>query len=83
MELLDKLKSHIRFEEGMDDAMLPSYLAASQSYVQTATGGQDEYSILLVAGIMNEYRAADKEMQSALDAITPFLVQAVFKEVAE
>lgn len=83
MELLELFKSHINFEEGMDDVMLPAFLSAAENYVQTATGGNDQYSILLVAGIMNEYRAADKEMESALNAITPFLVQAVFNEVAE
>lgn len=83
VELLELLKGHINFEKGMDETMLPVYLKSAESYVYTATGGSDQYSILLVAGIMNEYRAADKELESALNAITPFIVQAVFNEVAE
>ncbi|PFE03822.1 hypothetical protein CN288_12595, partial [Bacillus sp. AFS023182] len=32
-DLIDKFKSHIHFEEGMDDSMLSFYLTTAQKYV--------------------------------------------------
>lgn len=78
--LLEKLKQHIHFEEGMDESMLSIYLASAQRYVQTATGAQTEYLVLLVAGIMYEYRVAEDDLAKALDAITPFIVQEAFAD---
>lgn len=77
-DLLDKLKSHLRIEEGMDTSMLPFYIANAQRYVQTATGGQDEWLVIMIAGIMYEYRVSEKELGDALDAMTPFIVQGAF-----
>lgn len=79
MELVDKFKSHINFEEGMDDTMLSFYLEMAKDYVRTATGGQKEYLILLVAGIAFEYRVAEGELEKALSAITPFIIQGVLQ----
>ena len=76
-ELIDKFKSHIHFEEGMDDTMLSFYLDMARKYVKTATGGDDEYLILMVAGIANEYRVSEDELDKALAAITPFIIQGV------
>jgi hypothetical protein len=79
-EYLAKLKSHIHWEEGMDETMLPFYIKSAQKYVQTATGKQDDYLVLMVAGIMNDYRVSEKELEQALDALTPFFVQEVFND---
>lgn len=80
---LDKFKSHIHFEEGMDDSMLSFYLEMAKGYVMTATGGQKEYLIFMVAAIANEYRVAEDELDKALGAITPFIVQGVVQNAEE
>ena len=76
--MIEKLKEHIHWEEGMDENMLSFYLNAAKEYVKNATGGEKEYIVLLVAGIMYDYRVSDWQMKEALDAITPFIVQEVF-----
>lgn len=84
METLnEKLKSHIHWEEGMDDSMLSFYLKSAKTYVKTATGKETEYLVLMVAGIMYDYRISDWQLKDALDAITPFLVQEVYASGAE
>lgn len=80
MELIDKLKSHLHWEEGMDDSMLPFYLDNAKRYVQKATDGQSEYLVLLVAGIMYEYRVSEEELMKALNAITPFIILEQFDD---
>ena len=62
----------------MDETMLPSYIERAKKYVKKATGGQDEWLIIMVAGIFYEYRVSEKELGQALDAITPFLIQEAF-----
>ncbi|PZQ20707.1 MAG: hypothetical protein DI558_12755, partial [Corynebacterium propinquum] len=59
LSLEEKFKAHIHFEEGMDDSMLSFYLNMAKNYVKTATGGQEEYLILMVAGIAYEYRVSE------------------------
>lgn len=81
--MIEKLKSHIHWEEGMDESMLSFYLDAAKDYVQTATGGQKEYLVLMVAGIMYDYRVSDWQLREALDAITPFLIQEVYDDGEE
>ncbi|MEY8538977.1 head-tail connector protein [Lactococcus muris] len=76
--LVEKLKSHLHFEEGMDDSLLHLYIQNAKQYVKKATGKQAEYLIIMVAGIMFEYRVAEKELGEALDAMTPFFVQESF-----
>ncbi|OUB57048.1 head-tail connector protein [Bacillus sp. PPSBB_2] len=77
-ELIEKLKSHIHWEEGMDETMLSFYITQAKTYVKNATGKQTEYLIIMVAGIYYDYRIAEKELEQALDALTPFFVQEVF-----
>ncbi|EMY5504751.1 head-tail connector protein [Bacillus wiedmannii] len=77
-ELIEKLKSHIHWEEGMDETMLSFYITQAKTYVKNATGKQTEYLIIMVAGIFYDYRVAEKELEQALDALTPFFVQEVF-----
>ncbi|MBG9841762.1 phage protein [Bacillus tropicus] len=81
--LIDKLKSHIHWEEGMDDSLLSFYLTNAQRYVQNATGSQTEYLVIMVAGIMYEYRVSEKELEQALNAMTPLFVQEVFIDAEE
>lgn len=80
--LEDQLKKHLQIEEGMDISMLSFYIESAKEYVQTATGGQKEYLVIMVAGIMFDYRVAEKELGEALDAMTPFFVQEVFNQDA-
>lgn len=80
-EYVIKLKSHIHWEEGMDDTMLPFYLEQAKTYVMTATNKQTEYLVIMTAGIFYEYRVAEKELGEALDAMTPFFVQEVYSDV--
>lgn len=81
--MIEKLKSHIHWEEGMDDTMLSFYIENAQRYVKKATGGQTEYLVIMVAGIMYEYRLAERELGEALDAMTPFFVQEVYYDGTE
>ncbi|MEM5663818.1 head-tail connector protein [Bacillus toyonensis] len=77
-DLIEKLKSHIHWEEGMDETMLSFYINQAKTYVKNATGKQTEYLIIMVAGIFYDYRVAEKELEQALDALTPFFIQEVF-----
>lgn len=76
--LLEKLKSHIEWEDGMDETMLPGYLSAATNYVKNATGGTSEQLVLMVAAILNDFRVPEKDMIGALDSLTPFFVQEVY-----
>ncbi|ASN71450.1 head-tail connector protein [Bacillus toyonensis] len=77
-DLIEKLKSHIHWEEGMDETMLSFYITQAKTYVKNATGKQTEYLIIMVAGIFYDYRVAEKELGQALDAMTPFFIQEVY-----
>ncbi|WP_367899806.1 head-tail connector protein [Bacillus pseudomycoides] len=79
-ELIEKLKSHIHWEEGMDESMLSFYINQAKTYVKNATGKQAEYLIIMVAGIYYDYRVAEKELEQALDALTPMFVQEVYAD---
>ncbi|MBO0475394.1 phage gp6-like head-tail connector protein [Enterococcus ureasiticus] len=83
LSLERKFKAHIHFEEGMDDSMLSFYLEMAKEYVKTATGGQQDYLILMVAGIAYEYRVAEGELEAALGSITPFIIQGVMQNAEE
>ncbi|HDR4614619.1 TPA: phage head-tail connector protein [Bacillus cereus] len=77
-ELIEKLKSHIHWEEGMDDSLLSFYIEQGQRYVKKACGREVEYLVIMCAGIFYEYRVAEKELEQALDALTPFFIQEVY-----
>ncbi|MBG9540449.1 head-tail connector protein [Bacillus thuringiensis] len=77
-DLIEKLKSHIHWEEGMDDSMLSFYIMQGQRYVKKACGREVEYLVIMCAGIFYENRVAEKELEQALDALTPFFVQEVY-----
>ncbi|MGE6376608.1 head-tail connector protein [Peribacillus muralis] len=82
-ELINKLKNHIYWDEGMDGSMLSFYLEQAKTYVKNATGKQTEYLVIMVAGIFYEYRVAEKELGDALNALTPFFLQEVFADAEE
>ncbi|PEP84150.1 head-tail connector protein [Bacillus pseudomycoides] len=77
-DLINKLKSHIHWEEGMDDSMLSFYIEQGQRYVKKACGKEVEYLVIMCAGIFYEYRVAEKELEQALDALTPYFIQEVY-----
>ncbi|WP_042993612.1 hypothetical protein, partial [Bacillus thuringiensis] len=52
----------------------------AKTYVKNATGKQTEYLIIMVAGIYYDYRVAEKELEQALDALTPMFVQEVYAD---
>lgn len=79
-EYVANLKSHIQWEEGMDETMLPFYITQGKKYVSNATGKEVEYLVIMCAGIFYEYRVAEKELGEALDALTPFFIQEVFSD---
>ncbi|WP_430483046.1 phage gp6-like head-tail connector protein [Rossellomorea marisflavi] len=62
----------------MDETMLPFYVYQGKKYVRNATSGEDEWLVIMVAGIFYEYRVSEKELEQALDALTPFFVQEVY-----
>lgn len=80
-EYVTKLKSHIHWEEGMDESMLPFYITRAKKYVQNALGKEDEWLVIMVAGIFYDYRVSEKELEQALDALTPFFVQEGYSEI--
>ncbi|TYS14277.1 phage gp6-like head-tail connector protein [Rossellomorea vietnamensis] len=82
-EYIPKVKSHIGWEEGMDDTMLPFYIKQGKNYVLKATGKEVEYLVIMCSGIFYDYRVAEKELSEALDAITPFIVQEVYSDLEE
>lgn len=82
-DLISKFKEHIRWDAGMDESMLSFYLKQGQNYVQKATGKQTEYLVIMCAGIFYEYRVAEKELEQALDALTPFFVQEVYSDAED
>ncbi|MCQ6307226.1 head-tail connector protein [Bacillus cereus] len=81
--LIDTLKAHIHWEEGMDDSMLSFYIEQGQRYVKKACGREVEYLVIMCAGVFYEYRVAEKELEQALDALTPFFVQEVYDAAEE
>ncbi len=80
LTLQEKFKKHIHFEEGMDESMLSFYLSNAERYVKRATGTTTEYLVLLVAGVMYEYRVSEELLGKALNALTPFIVQEAFMD---
>ncbi len=79
-ELFEEFKTHIEFEDGMDDSMFDSYLKMARQYVEGATGNQTDNLVLMVAAILNDFRVPEKDMTNALDSLTPFFIQEVFSD---
>lgn len=70
-DFLKELKTHIRWEEGMDDSMLSFYRASAERYVKKKTGFIEEYLVTMVATVMYEYRVSSVEMRQALKTLEP------------
>lgn len=75
--LVEQFREHIR-EDSVEDSALSFYLVSARRYVIRAAGVETDYLVIMVAGIMYEYRIAEEEMKKALDAITPFIVQEAY-----
>ncbi|EAG8700722.1 phage gp6-like head-tail connector protein [Listeria monocytogenes] len=75
---IDTFKSHIHFEDGMDDSLLGFYLEQATIYVKNSTDEENEQLILLVASVFYQFRISEKELESALNALTPFFVAEVY-----
>lgn len=69
--LLDKIKEHIRLEEGMDKSMLSIYLDSAQRYVKKKLGYSQEYLEIMVTSVMFEYRLSSEDLLQALQALEP------------
>lgn len=68
---LDKIKEHIRLEEGMDTSMLSIYLDSAQRYVKKKLGYSQEYLEIMVTSVMFEYRLSSEDLLQALQALEP------------
>ncbi|EAW7133891.1 phage gp6-like head-tail connector protein [Listeria monocytogenes] len=75
---IEKFKSHIHFEEGQDDSLLEFYLMQATMSVKNGTDGENEQLILLVASVFYHFRVSEKDLESALNALTPFFVAEVY-----
>lgn len=69
--LQQKLKNHIRFEEGMDDSLLPFYVESATNYVMKKVGEPVDYLIIMTATVMYDNRSAGDELSAALQALEP------------
>lgn len=74
-EELTNFKSHIAWEEGMDDSMLSFYLTYGKKYAYRATGKTAIEVALLVASVLWEWKVPEDGMDKAMDALTHFIVQ--------
>lgn len=81
--LLNDFKSHIEFEDGMDDRLFNQYLKTARSYVLGATSKQNSQTILMVAALLNDFRVPEKDLSTGLDALTPFFVQEVMTDAPD
>lgn len=78
--LLEQFKSHIQFEDDMDDTMFNQYLQYARVYVRGATGHESDQLVLMVAALLNDFRVGDADLAAGLDSLTPFFVSEVFNE---
>lgn len=78
--LLDNLKKHIRFEEGMDDSMLSFYADAAKRYVIKKIGYEQEYLVIMVTTIMFEHRLSSDDLKEALMALEPIFALEVLTD---
>ncbi len=81
---LDGFKSHIQFEEGMDDANLEFYLNMGKRYAKRATDDENSSVAYYIASIFWLYKVPESEMENAFNALTPLILQeGLVKEDAE
>ncbi len=74
-EELEIFKSHISFEEGMDDSMLSFYLSYGKEYAYNATGKEMSKVAYLTAAMFWEFRIPEDQMANAFNAMTPLFIQ--------
>lgn len=70
-DLIEKIKSHIRWEDGMDDSMLSFYQDAADRYVVKKIGHSEDYLTIMVATVMYDNRSATDELAAALSSLEP------------
>lgn len=75
VEELEIFKSHISFEEGMDESVLSFYLAFGKEYAFNATGKEMSRVAYLTAAMFWEFRIPEDQMASAFNAMTPLFIQ--------
>lgn len=72
---VDGFKSHIQFEEGMDDTMLEFYLNMGKRYAKRATDNENSSVAYYIASIFWLYKVPESEMENAFNALTPLILQ--------
>lgn len=70
-DLIEKIKKHIRIEDGMDESMLSFYTDSAQRYVKKKVGYTEEYLEVMVAAVMFEHRLSSEDLGEALAALEP------------
>ncbi|PQG37249.1 hypothetical protein CUS12_11815 [Enterococcus faecalis] len=71
---LEGFKSHLQFEEGMDDAMLSFYLDMGKKYAKRATDDENSSVAYYIASIFWLYKVPETEMENAFNALTPLIL---------
>lgn len=71
---LEDFKSHLQFEEGMDDAMLEFYLDVGKKYAKRATDDENSSVAYYIASIFWLYKVPEAEMENAFNALTPLIL---------
>ncbi|WP_261809549.1 head-tail connector protein [Levilactobacillus humaensis] len=79
-DLLADLKSHIRWEDGMDDSMLSFYQTAADKYVVKKIGHSEDYLTIMVATVMYDNRSATEELSEALNSLEPIFALEVLTD---
>lgn len=81
---LGGFKSHIQFEDGMDDTNLDFYLNMGKKYAKRATDDENSSVAYYIASIFWLYKVPESEMENAFNALTPLILQeGLVKEDAE
>ncbi|MGL4335241.1 MAG: head-tail connector protein [Lactococcus garvieae] len=79
--LLEKVKKHIRLEEGMDDSMLSFYSDSAEKYVNKKIGYKQEYLEIMVTSLMYEHRLSSEDLEVSLKALEPiFALEVLTRE---
>lgn len=83
-DLLEKIKEHIRLEDGMDESMLGLYFDSAKRYVLKKLGYSQEYLEIMVTSVMFEHRLSSEDLSLALQALEPiFALEVLTNEPSE
>jgi len=78
--LIEKLESHIRWEDGMDDSMLDFYRESADRYVVKKIGHSEDYLTIMVATVMYDNRSATEDLGAALLSLEPMFALEVLTD---